>query len=65
MSTKKKPQSAKARAASIKNLAKHEDAQNFMARLSDNNKVFTEGFVIGSVLMFLLACIIFALTIDL
>ena len=53
----KKPQSAKAKAASMKNLAKHENAQNLRARLSDNGVVRMEGFVLGSSTV-LLACFI-------
>ena len=57
MSTKKKPQSAKARAASIKNLAKHEDAQNLRAKLSDNKEMIGIGFVIGAVTVLIAAFI--------
>ena len=49
----KKVQTAKARAASIKNLEDAEAKQAMKNRLSDNKEIFLMGFVIGAVVMLL------------
>jgi len=49
----KKVQSAKARAASIKNLEDMEAKEAMKNRLSDNKEMLLMGFVIGAVVMLL------------
>lgn len=47
----KKLQSAKARAASIKNITNWERFQESVARVSDNKKMISIGFAIGTVVI--------------
>jgi len=61
----KKTQSAKARAASIKNLEDMEAKQAMKNRLSDNKEMLLVGFVIGSVVMLLGGLLGYYLSINL
>jgi len=61
----KKVQSAKARAASIKNLEDMEAKQAMKNRLSDNKEMILVGFVIGVVVMFLGGLLGYSLSINL
>jgi len=61
----KKTQSAKARAASMKNLEDMEAKQAMKNRLSDNKEMLLVGFVIGSVVMLLGGLLGYYLSINL
>jgi len=57
----KKPQTAKAKAASKKNIETWEKKQALMNRISDNKEVLTIGFFLGAIPMFLIALIVLGL----
>jgi len=61
----KKVQSAKARAASMKNLEDMEAKQAMKNRLSDNKEMILVGFVIGAVVMLLGGLIGYYISINL